>query len=349
MNRWLLRQALVGMERGWLPDAVIRWGIRRLCTARLREAHVNDCEKQQQELQAFIEEMRRGPVAPVPHQANAQHYEVPAAFYEHVLGRHRKYSSCLWPVGVTTLDDAEEVALSVTCERADLQDGQQILELGCGWGSLSLWMAEHFPKSRIVGVSNSVSQRRSIEETAARRGLKNLQIITADMNRFETDQRFDRVVSVEMFEHMRNYEELLRRIAGWLQPAGKLFIHIFCHRLAAYAYETEGEGNWLGRHFFTGGIMPSDHLLYSFAHDLQIEQHWRWGGTHYQKTAEAWLANLDRNRAAVLPVLRQTYGDSDAERWYHRWRVFFLACAELFGYRAGQEWWVSHYRLRPVR
>jgi cyclopropane-fatty-acyl-phospholipid synthase len=253
----------------------------------------------------------------------------------------------LWD-GANTLADAEAASLAETCRRAELADGQDILELGCGWGSLSLWMAERYPGSRITAVSNSRPQREYIEGQARARGLANLAVLTDDMNRFAAPGRYDRVVSVEMFEHMRNYSLLLNRIHGWLRPGGKLFVHIFCHRSFAYPFETDGDDNWMGKWFFTGGIMPSDDLLARFQDDLRLERQWRWNGVHYQRTAEAWLENLDRRRKDVMPVLRAAYGERDAVRWFHRWRMFFLAVSELFGFRGGEEWFVGHYRFtRP--
>lgn len=341
---WLTSKAMQWVERGLMPDALTRRGIRRLCAQRLREIDPGDCEASGEAMARFVAAMDAGPIAPLPEKANEQHYELPPQFMALALGAQRKYSSCLWNEGITTLDAAEEAALAVTCERAQLADGQQILELGCGWGSLSLYMARKFPRSRITAVSNSAPQREFIQGCAAQRGLDNLNVITCDMNSFTAeDGKYDRVVSVEMFEHMRNWRALLRNIARWLRPQGMLFIHIFVHRQFAYAFETEGEDNWLGRHFFTGGIMPSDDLPLRFQDELRITQQWRWSGQHYEKTANAWLANLDAHREQALPLLAGVYGEAQAVRWYHRWRVFFMACAELWGYRHGQEWWVSHY------
>lgn len=337
----LLSLAIEGVEQGWVPDFAVRSAIRRLCAARLRETAGDS-------ITHFAEQLRSSPIALATDKANEQHYEVPAEFFTQVLGRHRKYSCCYWLPGVESLDEAEAAALRETCSRAEIVDGMEILELGCGWGSLSLWMAEHCPRSRITAVSNSASQRQFIETEAARRGLGNLQIITADMNSFDIDGPFDRVVSIEMFEHMRNYERLLERIAGWLKPEGKLFVHVFCHRKHAYPFESEGEANWMGRYFFTGGIMPSQDLLGRFDRDLQISQQWLWSGGHYQKTAEAWLAHLDARKSEVMPVLEATYGPTEARRWFQRWRLFFLAVAELFGYRGGSEWFVAQYLLTPV-
>jgi cyclopropane-fatty-acyl-phospholipid synthase len=333
---------------GLVPDPVIRTGIRRLLRQRIVEIRADDTEATADDLNAFVAQMDAAEIAPVPDLANEQHYEIPAGFYAQVLGDRRKYSSCYWRDGVTSLDEAEVYALDVTCERGDLADGQDVLELGCGWGSLTLWMAENYPASRITAVSNSASQGEHIRAEAAARGLDNVRVLTRDMNDFDTDQCFDRVVSVEMFEHMRNYRALFGNIGRWLKADGKFFMHIFCHRSAAYAFVDRGPGDWMSRHFFSGGIMPSHDLPLYFQDDLAIEKRWRWSGTHYEKTANAWLENMDRKRDAVMPILEATYGAEDARRWWMRWRIFFMACAELFGYSDGQEWLVGHYLFRKV-
>ena len=342
----LLSFSLAAVERGLVPDAITRAAIRRLCQQRLLDCDRGNDVANERALLAFVESMRTGPIAPVPEKAKEQHYELPPEFFSAVLGPHRKYSSCFWGNGATSLGEAETAALAITCERAELADGQNILELGCGWGSLTLWMAERFPRGRITAVSNSAPQRKFIEAEAASRGLTNLQVVTADMNQFATDTAgFDRVVSVEMFEHMRNYERLLERIASWLKPDGKLFVHHFCHREFAYPFETDGDANWMGRYFFTGGLMPTEHMLKHFDRRMTVTRQWRWDGTHYQRTSEVWLANLDAGRRDVMPILAATYGPTEAHRWFHRWRRFFLAVAELFGYANGNEWFVSHSLL----
>jgi len=343
MKQQLTQFAMDMLERGWVPDPLIRRGIRSLIQGRLRELPLDDQDSARRHREAFVEMMNSAPVAPVPELANEQHYEVPADFYRWALGARRKYSSCFWAQGVDDLDRAEEEALERTCRNASLEDGQDILELGCGWGSLTLWMAERYPGSRIVAVSNSRSQRQYIETTAQERALPNLQVITADMNDFSIDRRFDRVVSVEMFEHMRNYAELFRRINRWLEPEGLFLMHIFCHRDVPYEFIDRDASDWMSRHFFSGGIMPSDDLPLAFQGELRLRNRWTWNGRHYQRTAEAWLGNMQRNRDAVMDVLRHTYGTAEAARWWMRWRVFFMACAELFGYDRGEQWHVNHY------
>ena len=330
-------------ERGILPDFLIRAGIRNLCRTRLKQCRTDDCEANAELAENYIKSVDESPLAVLTDKANQQHYEVPASFYHKVLGKNLKYSSCYFDDLVSDLTTAENRGLELTCVHADLQDGQHILELGCGWGSLSLWMAKNFPKAKITSVSNSNSQREYIMGQAKKRELKNLKVITADVNSFETDATFDRVVSVEMFEHVRNHRGLFQRIHAWLKPQGKLFTHVFCHRSTSYPCEVEGEDDWMSKHFFSGGTMPADELFLRISGQLELETRWRWSGMHYAKTSEAWLSNLDRNKSEILPLFEQSMSAGEASRMFHRWRIFFLACAETFGFAQGQEWWVSHY------
>jgi cyclopropane-fatty-acyl-phospholipid synthase len=334
-------------ERRLLPDPLIRAGIRRLIRERL-DGETRRAPDPEAALAAFVRSMERSELAPVPHLANQQHYEVPAAFFEAVLGRHLKYSSALWKPGTKSLDAAEAAMLDLTCQRAGLADGQRVLELGCGWGSLSLWVAERYPRSVITAVSNSASQGASIRARAAARGLSNLEVVTADMNVFAPRGRFDRVVSVEMFEHMRNWSTLLGRIGGWVAPEGRLFLHVFAHRRYAYPFEVDGDGDWMARHFFTGGIMPAHGLIERVPSPFELEEGWFVNGTHYRRTAEAWLARLDANRVLAVEALSAVLPRREAALQVGRWRIFFLACAELFGFAGGEEWGVSHWRLRPA-
>ncbi len=338
---------LLGMaERGHLPDALLRQGIRRLCAQRLREELDGGLDAQAERYAQRIEMLRHSPVAIHTDAANAQHYELPPAFFEQCLGKRLKYSGCYYPRGDESLDEAENAMLKLYGERAELADGQQILELGCGWGSLTLWMAERYPHAAIVAVSNSHQQREHILAQCRQRGLPNVRVITCDVNRLELEpNQFDRCVSIEMFEHMRNYETLLGRVASWLRPGGKLFVHIFAHKTLMYPFETPGDDNWMGRHFFTGGLMPASDTLLWFQRDLQIEQRWHVDGTHYQRTANHWLANQDARREQVMATLTQAYGKKAAALWFQRWRMFWMSCAELFGYANGQEWLVAHYRF----
>ena len=334
---------MAAVEAGRVPDALTRRGIRSQLRQRLQSLYEPNCEAAGELLRHFMAECRTAPIACVPDKANEQHYEVAADFFDQVLGPRLKYSCCYWPSGVTTLAEAEEAALAATCRRAGIEDGMDVLELGCGWGSLSLWISEHFPNCRVTAVSNSAAQRKSIEHRASQRRFSNLRVLTSDMNTFATGRHFDRVVSVEMFEHMRNHAELIRRISTWLKPDGRLFVHIFAHRERPYLFEDQGPQDWMSRHFFSGGMMPSDDLLLHYQQHLELVDRWRWSGTHYEQTCNAWLSRLDQRRREVMPSLVATYGADDAERWLHRWRIFFMACAELFAYHDGNEWFVSHY------
>ncbi len=330
------------LAKGLVPDALIRFRIRQLLRQRLAEESAGGLEAVQERFRSHLAAWSAGPIAVNTRAANDQHYEVPPRFFELVLGPRLKYSSALFLPGTLDLGQAEEAMLALTCERAQLANRQDILELGCGWGSLTLWMAEHYPQCRITGVSNSKDQRAFILARAAERRLDNIEILTADMNDFEAPATYDRVVSVEMFEHMRNHGELMSRIARWLRPGGALFVHIFTHRDFTYPFEVRDSSDWMAKHFFTGGIMPADAYLMRFQDHLHLEDHWRVSGTHYQATAEAWLRNQDGHREEVLQLFAATYGGE--ARWrFAQWRIFFMACAELWGFGRGSEWLVSHY------
>ena len=329
-------------ESGVLPDAIIRAGIRRLNGRRLNGIHANDIASVTSELETFIARMHSAIIAPLPQIANQQHYELPAEFFATVLGKHGKYSCCYWDDAAENLDQAEAAALAISCQRAGIEQGMSVLDLGCGWGSLSLWIASKYPDTRVVAVSNSHSQRKWIEAQASERALTNIHVITADMNEFSPGQTFDRIVSVEMFEHMRNYPELFRRVASWLNPAGRFFMHIFCHRNSAYEFLDQGPTDWMSRHFFAGGMMPSFDLPLRFQQHLALQHRAAWSGLHYQRTANTWLQNMDSRKVGIMPLFEECYGD-DAEQWFQRWRIFFMACAELFGHDQGQEWFVGHY------
>lgn len=330
-------------ERAPLPDIMIRAGITMLCSRTASRMALGNAETDA----AFAHEMAARAIAENTQEANAQHYEVPAAFFARALGPNRKYSSCFYSAANSTLQEAEEEALRQTVEHADLHDGQSILELGCGWGSLSLWMARQFPNAKITAVSNSHSQREYIETTAKARGLANLTVVTCDMNVFDPNATFDRIVSVEMFEHMMNWRELMTRVRSWLKPDGRFFMHIFTHRSGAYLFDRADKEDWIAQHFFTGGVMPSHHLIKQYSDIFEVEKEWRWSGVHYQRTALDWLKNFDANRDEIEAVFRPVYRGETA-LWMRRWRWFFLATAGLFGYADGSEWGVSHYRMKSV-
>jgi len=332
-------------EKGMIPDYLIRAGIVKNCKTRLHNESSMDNEHVSISKQSWIAQMKESPIALVPEKANEQHYEVPPSFFENVLGKHLKYSSGYWPNGTNTLDDSEDAMLELSFERAQLIDGNAILELGCGWGSFTCYMAKKLKNSKITAVSNSKDQRQHILNRCKDMGLKNIEVITADMNDFETDNSFDRVVSIEMFEHMRNYKKLLSKVSSWLNDEGKLFVHIFSHESVVYPFENQGEADWMAREFFSGGMMPSHDLLLHFQDDLKIDDIWRMSGTHYEKTSLAWVNKMDQNKDVIMKIFSDTYGD-DAKLWFQRWRIFFMSCEKLFGYENGSEWGVSHYRFK---
>ncbi len=339
MDPWYLSV----VERDILPDPVLAAAIRARIGRRVAKEGAGTEEERSERFRRLVERLREAPIAVDTDAANEQHYELPAAFFDAILGPRRKYSSAYWPPGVESLGAAEDAMLELYARRAGLLDGQRILELGCGWGSLTLWMAERFPAATIVGVSNSHGQRRFIEGEVARTGLTNVEIVTADVNDFAPEGRFDRVISIEMFEHMKNYRQLLGNVARWLVDDGRLFVHVFSHRTLAFEFRDDDPSDWIGRYFFTGGLMPSDDLLAHFQDDLVLADHWRLDGTHYERTLRSWLAKMDAARATVEPILAATYGDDEVTRWWVRWRLFLLVSAELWGWRDGHEFCVSHY------
>ncbi len=333
------------LERDVLPDAVLRLGSRYGTRIRERREARGGVAAQEERLRALVHRMSTGPVAEVPHKAN-EHYELPAEFLGLILGPRRKYSGCLWPHGTETLAAAEEAMLTLTCERAEVRDGMRILDLGCGWGSLSLWLAEQYPHAHITGVSNSSRQRQWIEARAAARGFENLRIITADVNDFRPQTHYHRVMSIEMFEHMRNWRELLRRVASWLRPDGKAFVHVFSHRTLPHVFE----GTWAAERVFTAGLMPSHELMLRFPEHMRVADSWMVPGTHYARTLRAWLENLDAHRDDALALLRADgRSPAEARRLLGGWRLFLLSTREIWNYRAGNRWMVSQYLLEPAR
>jgi len=341
----MIRSLIKLAEKGFIPDALIRFGIRRLSKVRLDWANNSEPDIIAERHQKWVDELKKSPIALVPEKANEQHYEVPPSFFEHCLGPHLKYSSGYWPDGVNSLEESEEAMLALSCERAEIINGNKILELGCGWGSLTCYMAIKYPESQITAVSNSKDQKEFILKRCAQNKISNVKIITADMNEFDTKDKFDTVISIEMFEHMRNYEKLLSRISGFLKSKGKLFIHIFTHDLLAYPFEDQGDGDWMAREFFSGGMMPSHNLLLYFQDDLKIKQVWRLSGIHYERTSLAWLNEMDKNKIIIIDIFKKTYGEKNAQLWFQRWRIFYMSCEQLFGYDNGKEWGVSHYQF----
>lgn len=334
------------LEKNLLPDYVIRFGIRRLLKQRLLKEQKSTLEEEKETLIKLVEYLKQSPIAVNTLDANEQHYELPTRFFQTVLGEHVKYSCGYWEKGDVTLDESEKAMLQLTCERAGIQNGESILELGCGWGSLTLFMAEKFPKSDIAAVSNSKTQKEYVDGEAQKRGLTNITVITSDINDFSTEKEFDRIVSVEMFEHMRNYKALLEKVRDFLKPGGELFVHIFSHHKYAYLFEVKDNTDWMAKYFFTGGIMPSDNLLLYFATDFETKNHWIVNGEHYEKTANAWVKKMDANKDEILKMLAETYGEENKIKWWVYWRVFFMSCAELWGYKGGKEWFVSHYLFK---
>lgn len=334
-------------ERGLLPDFIIRMGIRHQLKSRLAEVYAGSPEEQDDRYRQFKNYLSTGEISEHSEESKKQHYEVPAEFFAMTFGKNVKYSSGYWPLQETTLDESEDHMLELTCLRAQLQDGQTILELGCGWGSLTLWMAEHFPNSKITAVSNALGQKKHIEEKAKKKGLQNIEVVTTNVKDFQAEANtYDRIVSVEMFEHLRNYCELLKRCSSWLKDEGKIFIHVFCHHEFGYQFETTKTPSWMAENFFSGGVMPSDRLFYELDTPLKVESHWAVSGIHYAKTCEAVLKNIDLKKTKIKELFEKTYGKNEADLWIQKWRIFYMAYAETFKFRGGTEWCVSHNLLR---
>ena len=332
------------IELGVIPESILRVAIKKLIQKRLLEIPVNSEVRKSQKAN-FIEELQSSPIALSTKIANEQHYEVPPAFFQEIMGAHLKYSCGLFDKNTISLDEAEENMLQLYIERLDIKNNQKILDLGCGWGSFSLYAAAKFPNSTFVAVSNSNDQIEFINNTAAARSLENIKAIKQDMNNLSLDESFDRIISIEMFEHMRNYGALLKKLRNHLHNDGKMFVHIFTHRDHPYPYEVRGPSDWMSKYFFTSGLMPSHDIFSYFEEDLVVEQSWKINGSHYARTCNLWLENHYKNKKTILDIFTGHY--PNPRQWFVRWQLFFLACEKLFAYNEGKEWFVSHYLLVP--
>jgi cyclopropane-fatty-acyl-phospholipid synthase len=330
------------ISKGVVPDLLIRSGIKNFIKKRLKDEYGTEQNFSEKRRKKIIDELRSSPIAIETDKANDQHYMVPPEFFVKCLGPRLKYSCCHWDQA-TSLEEAEVEMLELTVKRAAIKDGDRILELGHGWGAITLYIAEKFRNSEIVAVSNSKFQGDFILARAKERGLTNITINTADVSKLQMNEQFDRVISIEMFEHMRNYNELLGNINSWLNPNGTLFVHIFAHKELTYKYEVVDDTDWMSKYFFSGGMMPSEHLLYYFQDDLNIKEHWRINGSHYAKTAKAWLDNMDENKDKILDIFEKHYPAGEAPKWFNYWRIFYMSCEELWNFKNGNEWVIGHY------
>ncbi|HOY69043.1 MAG TPA: class I SAM-dependent methyltransferase [Candidatus Ozemobacteraceae bacterium] len=346
----LSRIAMRLVETGFMPDILVRLGLRTLNWAKLYREHRGDLESRSETFRTLLSRLKLSPIAVSEEQNRRNHFEVPPEFFGCVLGTRLRFTCCYFPFGSESLDDAEESMLRLTAERARLANGQKILDLSCGWGDLTLWMAERFPDAQITAVTRSVAQCRHVTRLARQRDLRNVEVTTSDIAHYCSPRKFDRIIATETLERCRNYQELMHRIAGWLEKDGLFFVQMFMHRELAYVYDSISDDDWMGKRFFTGGLMPSDDLLLHFQDEMAITDHWRLSGRHYAMTAEHWLQRLDAARAELLPLLEETYGKTRGMLWFRRWRVFFLSIAEMFDCWGGEEWGVSQYlfRKRPA-
>ncbi len=344
-KNYSLIDTLIGSGR--LPDFVIRLGIKFLNKRRLQEHYSLSSEIRHEKLKEFMLQLKTGPISVNTKTTNAQHYELPTEFFKIVLGPKLKYSCSYFNSKKDTLAEADENMLNIYLQRAKIKNSDEILELGCGWGSLTVYMATQFPKSKITAISNSSVQKKYIDQLLKKRKIKNVNVITSDFNDFSTQKKFDKVVSIEMFEHIRNYEKAFQKVHSFLKKGGQCFIHIFAHREIAYPFEVKDDSDWMSKYFFTGGTMPSNHLFTYFCHPLKINDHWVVNGKQYTYTADKWLENMDANKERVLKIFQDVYED-EYKIWYQYWRIFFMSVAELFGYKNGNEWVINHYLFEKV-
>ena len=331
------------ISRGLIPDFLLRRGVRGQGKQRLRMMENSDLEK---EYKNFLKEASSGEIAVHTDDANNQHYEVNSDFFQYCLGENLKYSCCYWNDDTFSLDDAEDIMLDMYCKRSKIEDGMNILDIGCGWGSLSLYLAKKYPKSKVTGVSNSSSQKMFIDGVAADRNLRNLKIVTKDINYFDTEDKFNRIISIEMFEHTKNSKKLMNSINDWLKPNGMFFMHVFAHKDNPYYFDTSQDNAWMAKYFFTGGMMPNHNLFRDLESNLDYQKSWMLSGTHYEKTSNAWLDKMDLNKQNIIELFKKNNGNAIAKRKFHFWRLFFIACAEIFGYDNGAEWVVSHHLFK---